>query len=221
MSDSPVEKTPIIKLESLSVSLDKNLIIKDASFSIDHGDFIYIIGENGSGKTTLVRAILGLIPIKSGKITVCKKHALIGYLPQESNLDPNFPATVEEIVSTGNLGKMRLQPFYKSAEKSAAKNAMKLLRIDSLAKKKFVSLSGGQKQKTLLARALTSSPDILILDEPSNNLDAVSRKDIYRALETLSEQGQTILLITHDPERLNLKHSKTIEIKDKVTHVHA
>jgi zinc transport system ATP-binding protein len=165
----------------------------------------------------LVKAILGLIKPLSGEIEYRNglAHTQIGYLPQETRPDNNFPATVEEIVLSGCLGHMGWKPFYCHKEKQHVKRSLKTLGINDLAGRSFMDLSGGQKQKVLLARSLSATTKMLILDEPSNNLDHKSRRDFYRTLKTLNrERGLTILMITHDLDADDLIGNKIIAIKE-------
>ena len=211
----------VLELEKLRLGFGDNIIINDASLVLEEGDFACIVGANGAGKSTLVKAILGLLRPISGKIKYLNglKQTQIGYLPQETRPDNNFPATVEEIVLSGCLGHMGWKPFYCHKEKQHVKRSLKTLGIEDLAKKSFMDLSGGQKQKVLLARSLSATTKMLILDEPSNNLDHKSRKDFYKTLKTLNrEHGLTILMITHDLDADDLIGNKIIAIKEgKVT----
>lgn len=212
---------PILRLEKLRLGFGDNTVISGANIELTKGDFICIVGANGSGKSTLVKAILGLIKPISGKIEYLNglERTQIGYLPQETRSDANFPATVEEIVLSGCLGHMGWKPFYCHKEKQHVQRSLKTLGIESLAKKRFVDLSGGQKQKVLLARSLSATTEMLILDEPSNNLDYKSRKDFYKTLKMLNrDHGLTILMITHDLDADDLIGNKVLAIKEsKVT----
>jgi zinc transport system ATP-binding protein len=211
----------ILELKQLRLGFGDNIVINNASLVLEEGDFACIVGANGAGKSTLVRAILGLIKPLGGDIHYCGdlKQTQIGYLPQETRPDSNFPATVEEIVLSGCLGHMGWKPFYCHKEKQHIRRSLKILGIESLAKKRFVDLSGGQKQKVLLARSLSATTKMIILDEPSNSLDHKSRKDFYKTLKNLNrEQGLTILMITHDLDADDLIGNKVIAIKEgKVT----
>lgn len=207
----------IIKLDKLSLGFGENVVIRDASFSLEAGDFACIVGANGAGKSTLVKAILGLLQPRAGEISYLNGLAQtqIGYLPQETRVDSNFPATVEEIVLSGCLGHMGWKPFYCHKEKQHVRRSLKTLSIEDLAKRRFVDLSGGQKQKVLLARSLSATTKMLILDEPSNNLDHKSRKEFYKTLKTLNrEKGLTILMITHDLDADDLIGNKIVAIKE-------
>ena len=162
-----------ISVRELTVAYGKNKVIDKASFEIETGDFVCIVGANGSGKSTLVKALLGLIKPASGKITFGEGIAktAIGYLPQETKSSQNFPATVSEIVMTGALGRLGKKITYRKEDRERVLETLKTLGIKKLAGERFGDLSGGQKQKVLLARALVATSGLLILDEPSNNLD--------------------------------------------------
>jgi zinc transport system ATP-binding protein len=174
------------------------------------------VGANGAGKSTLIKAILGLIPFKTGQILFGENISRreIGFLPQEAKIDLNFPATVFEIVMSGNLGRMGKRIFYRKDDKERAVEILKKLGILKLKNVSFFELSGGQKQKVLLARALIATSKILILDEPSNNLDFKSRKDFYKILKDLNKAGLTIVMITHDIDADDLIGNKVINIKE-------
>lgn len=214
----------ILTAKKVKIGFGENVVIKDASFSLDEGDFACVVGTNGSGKSTLIKAILGLIKPMSGTIEYGEglTQTTIGYLPQETRPDANFPATVEEIVLSGCLGHMKMRPFYCHKEHEHVRESLRTLGIDELAKASFMKLSGGQKQKVLLARSLSATKKLLILDEPSNNLDYKSRKDFYKTLKKLnSEQGLTIIMITHDLDADDLIGNKVVAISDGVAKIAA
>ena len=191
-----------IVAKNLSLSYGPNKIISSASFAIDEQDFACIVGANGSGKSTLVKAILGLIKPSSGKISFGSgiEQKTIGFLPQDVKADLNFPATVFEIVLSGTLGRLGMKAFYRKEDKARAEEALKRLGISKLRNASFVDLSGTSK--------------LLILDEPSNNLDYKSRKEFYGALKKLNESGLTIIMITHDLDAEDLIGNKVIRIKE-------
>ena len=204
----------LISLEHVKFGYDGNLVIRDLSLKIDEGDFICIVGPNGSGKTTLIRGILGLLPLSGGKIHFNIEKSQLGYLPQETSVDPHFPASVSEIVLTGALSSRC--NFYNTDVKSRADEILKLLRIEKLKHVSFSELSGGQRQKVLLSRALMATKKILILDEPSNNLDQKSRKDLYSTLKKLNKDKHiAIVMITHDLDHENLIGDKILSLGDK------
>lgn len=193
----------ILKVNGLSLGYEKQVVIKNISFEVNNKDFILVIGSNGAGKSTLIKGILGIIKPISGEIiydSETKNH--IGYMPQETKVDRNFPASVMEIVLSGLINKMGRRPFYNKEDKEKAREALKILKIGNLEKKIFSELSGGQRQKVLLARSLCATTNLLILDEPSNNLDQESKVEFYSTLKHLNEgHGITIIMITHDITR--------------------
>lgn len=205
--------TELIRVENLSLGYGRRPIVENISFTIEPGDFVAIVGANGSGKSTLVKTLLGLLSPLAGKITLAD-GLKIGYLPQETRIDANFPATVREIVLSGTLGRLGFKPFYSQAERALAATALKTLKLTRLADKSFSDLSGGQKQKVLLARALAASANLLILDEPSNNLDHDSRLDFYETLRNLNKNSITILMITHDLDADDLIGNKVLSIRN-------
>lgn len=212
----------LISAKDLTIKYGENTVISRANFEILNGDFICLVGANGSGKSTLVRAMLGLIKPAAGSIIYGSgiKKTAIGYLPQEAKIERNFPATVHEIVLSGNLGKMGARPFYGKTERQKSASSLDLLGITDLKKQSFGDLSGGQKQKVLLARALVATSRLLFLDEPSNNLDYASRKEFYQILRRLNRDSNlTIVMITHDLDADDLIGDKVLAIDDgKISH---
>lgn len=204
----------LVTLDKIKLGYGSNIVINGLSFDIKNQDFICIVGPNGSGKTTLIRGILGLIPLKSGTIKFNLEKNKIGYMPQETSVDPNFPASVLEIILSGSLNNRHL--FYNQTTKKAAKNTLKLLNISSLKDSSFSELSGGQRQKVLLARALMATKELLILDEPSNNLDQKSKRELYQIIKKLNqEQKIAIIMITHDLDHDNLIGDKILSLHDQ------
>lgn len=201
----------LLSLDKIKLGYGTNIVLSDLSFSVAERDFICIVGPNGAGKTTLVRGILGLLPLLSGKINFGLEKTQIGYMPQETTVDPNFPASVSEIVLSGALNSRHI--FYDNATKSRALDILHLLKIKNLANASFSELSGGQRQKVLLARAIMATKKLLILDEPSNNLDQKSKKDLYEIIGRLNkDQGIAILMITHDLDHGNLIGDKILAL---------
>ena len=169
-------------------------------FTVGSGDYLCILGENGSGKSTLIKTILGLKPVDSGSIEWSDglKPSEIGYLPQQTLVQRDFPASVQEIVLSGCLAKYGFHPFYRKEEKKAAQKAMEELGITDLAKKCYRDLSGGQQQRVLLARALCAAGRILLLDEPVTGLDPKAQNDLYELIAKLNKSGITIIMVSHD-----------------------
>lgn len=206
-----------ISTQNLTITLGRHTVIDSAAFEINREDFVCVVGSNGAGKSTLIKTILGLVKPTSGKISYGKnvKKTTIGYLPQEPKIEQNFPATVFEIVLSGTLGRLKTKPFYRKKDKIRADSCLKTLNIEDLKYYSFSNLSGGQKQKVLLARALAATSNLLILDEPSNNLDHESRADLYQTLKDLnSNNSLTIIMITHDLDADDLIGNKVLAIKN-------
>lgn len=207
------EKVPLISVKKLQVEFEGHIVFSNLSFEIFAADFICIVGPNGAGKSTLIKTLLGQIKPSKGEIIFTGlKQKFIGYMPQENKIDKNFPASVEEIVRSGTLNQIGFRPFYKKAEKDMAEKCMKQLGIANLAKRYFADLSGGQRQKVLLARGLAATRKMLILDEPSNNLDFKSKNDLYKKLIKLNEAGVAILMVTHDLDHKNLIGKKILAL---------
>ena len=206
----------LIEVKNLSLGYDKKKVLNDLNFNIEEKDFLCVVGPNGSGKSTLIKGLLGLIkPIEGKVIYNSLKQNFIGYMPQEVKVDSNFPASVYEIVLSGTLNKLGLKPFYTKKEKEKVKNALKTLKIENLIDKSFTELSGGQRQKVLLARILCATSKLLILDEPSNNLDSKSKKDLYKTVTDLNKnKGITVIMITHDLDHNNLIGNKILSLRE-------
>lgn len=205
----------IIELNHLSLGYDHHQVINDLSVCIEEGDFVCIVGSNGAGKSTLVKGILGLIkPMKGQVLFHGLKENFIGYMPQETKVDKYFPASVYEIVLSGTLNQVGLFSFYHQEQKKKALECLALLGISALKNKNFCDLSGGQRQKVLLARSLCASSKVLILDEPSNNLDHDSKVELYQILKSLNQNKKmTILMITHDLDHHNLIGNKILSLE--------
>lgn len=180
---------------------DGKAVAENVSFEVNCGDYLCIIGENGAGKSTLMRTILSLQKPVSGKIEYKNglKSTEIGYIPQQTDAQKDFPASVYEIVLSGFLGGIGFHPFYSKKEKEQAERNMEILGISNLKNRCFRELSGGQKQRVLLARALSATKKMLLLDEPVAGLDPVVTKELYEIIEKLNKQlGITIIMISHD-----------------------
>jgi len=206
----------LIDIKNLSLGYDGNIVLKNVNLKIEENDFICVVGPNGSGKSTLIKGILGLIKPISGTITFNNlKQNFIGYMPQETKVDSNFPASVLEIVLSGTLNKKKMSLFYTKEDKKLAIKNLKILGIENLKNKHFSELSGGQRQKVLLARSLCATSKLLILDEPSNNLDSKSKKNLYDILTNLNKNYNiTIIMITHDLDHNNLIGNKILSLRE-------
>ena len=190
----------LISVSELTLGYESGIIAEDLNFEINRGDYVCIVGENGSGKSTLMKTLLGLNHPLKGKVTLgdgLKKNG-IGYLPQQTPVQKDFPASVREIVMSGCQAGMGLRPFYSGSEKRRADENMKRMKVDGFAGKCYRQLSGGQQQRVLLARALCASRELLLLDEPVSGLDPKATADMYQAIKTLNDEGMTIIMISHD-----------------------
>ncbi len=205
----------LIELKNVTLGYDKHIVLKHLNINIEDKDFICIVGPNGSGKSTLIKGILGLIKPMKGKVVYNGlKQNFIGYMPQETKVDSNFPASVMEIVLSGTLNSSH-SIFYTKENKDTALYNLRLLGIEKLKNKSFCDLSGGQRQKVLLARSLCATSKLLILDEPSNNLDSKSKKELYDTVVGLNkEHGITILMVTHDLDHNNLIGNKVLSLRE-------
>ena len=203
----------IIKLENVTFDYSGGLeALKDVSLEIEQGDFLCIVGENGSGKSTLIKCILGLKNINKGKIEVKER---IGYLPQMTEIQNNFPATIEEIVLSGTIPNNKAKIFYTKEDKKKAREVLEQLNLYDIRKKCFYELSGGQKQRVLIARALCSTEKVIILDEPTNGLDPKIAIQIYEMLHKLNEEtGLTVIMVSHDIERAIKYASRVVEMQE-------
>ena len=184
--------------EKISLGYGSHVVVKDLSFTVSAGDYLCVVGENGAGKSTLVKTLLGLQKPLDGKISLNVAAGEVGYLPQQTQIQKDFPASVKEIVLSGCLARKKFLPFYSAEDKSIAAQNMERLGVTSLAHRCFRELSGGQQQRVLLARALCAAKKILLLDEPIAGLDPEAAADMYKIISELNRSGMTIIMISHD-----------------------
>ncbi len=191
-----------ISCKNLALGYDGQPVAEGISFSINAGDFVVVLGENGAGKSTLMKTLVHQIKPLSGEMHYGDmKHYEIGYLPQKTQVQKDFPASVWEIVLSGCLSRLGTRLFYGKAEKERAIANMERLAIANLKDKSFRNLSGGQQQRVLLARALCASEKLLILDEPTAGLDVKTTGELYEMLRKLNKvDGLAILMVSHDPQ---------------------
>ena len=190
----------LISCNDITVRYDGHMAVDNVSFALEPGDYLSIVGENGSGKSTLVKALLGLLKPASGTVRFDGlKQSEIGYMPQQTAVQKDFPASVGEVVLSGCLNRRGAAPFYSVADKRRARENMERLEIGGLEKKCYRELSGGQQQRVLLARALCATEKLLLLDEPAAGLDPVITAELYALIDRLNtEQGITVIMVTHD-----------------------
>ena len=186
----------------VALGYDGHEIVSNLNFEVNAGDYLCIVGENGSGKSTLMRTILSLQSPMRGKITTGEglRRSEIGYLPQQTVVQRDFPASVWEIVLSGCQGRCGLRPFYTKDDKKLAADNIRRMGIDHLTRRCYRELSGGQQQRVLLARAPCATQKILLLDEPVSGLDPRVTAEMYELIESLNRDGITIIMISHDLE---------------------
>lgn len=205
--------------QKLCVGYDGKSVLQDLNFEVLAGDYLCIVGENGSGKSTLMKTILGLQPPISGRILTgdgLRKNE-IGYLPQQTVVQKDFPASVREIVLSGCQERCGSRPFYNKDEKQLAAEAMDKMQITQLARRCYRELSGGQQQRVLLARALCATRKMLLLDEPVSGLDPKVTAEMYALIEKLNqEDGITVIMISHDITAAIRYASHILHIGDSV-----
>ncbi len=190
----------LIRCENVCMNYDRTPAVKDVSFSIEKGDYLCIVGENGSGKSTLMKGLLGLMKVTGGEIKYTGiNRKQIGYLPQQTDIQRDFPASVYEVVLSGCLNQLGKRPFYSQKEKKKALENMELLKISDISKKSYMDLSGGQQQRVLLARALCAAGGLIILDEPVTGLDPVVTAEMYSVIESINKENDiTVVMVSHD-----------------------
>jgi len=205
MPDSvPVEGShfPAVMIRGLNFSYDGYLVLEDVNIEIQQGDFVSVVGPNGGGKTTLIKLILGLLTPSSGAVKVFgqdpdRARTRMGYMPQHSQLDFQFPATVMDVTLMGRLGHGSHFGFYSREDREIVLTCLEKVGLAAIRRKSFAEISGGQRQRLFLARALACEPDMLLLDEPTANLDVAMEGDLYKLLQELNER-LTIVIVSHD-----------------------
>ena len=193
----------LIQCDGISIAYEGQTVVKDLSFQIEQGDYLCIVGENGSGKSTLVKSLLGLKQPFQGQILLGDglKQNEIGYLPQQTVVQRDFPASIYEVVLSGRLNSRGWKPFYSAVDKQAARENMELLGIRTMEHQCFRDLSGGQKQRVLLARALCATKKLLLLDEPVTGLDPLVTTEFYQLIERINKESEiAVVMVSHDIE---------------------
>jgi len=198
-----MKKKAVIEIENLSFSYDGTNVLEDVNLTIGEKDFVWIVGPNGGGKTTLLKLILGLLSPTKGTVRVFggsprQARTQIGYMPQYAQLDPSFPVSVIDVALMGRLGEGRFFGPFGRSDRHIALRVLKEVGLAEFADRHYASLSGGQQRRLLIARALASRPELLILDEPTANLDLLIVRDLYELLHRLNKHF-TIVMVSHDP----------------------
>ena len=191
----------LLKCENLSFAYDGVTVVRDLNFTVEEGNYLCIIGENGAGKSTLIKGLLRLKKPSAGKVELGEglRATEIGYLPQQTQIQKDFPASVREVVLSGCLNRMGLRPFYTHAEKERARENMEALEILDLQDQCYRDLSGGQQQRVLLARAMCAAQKLILLDEPVSGLDPVATRSLYAQIARINKTaGLTVIMVSHD-----------------------
>jgi len=207
----------LLTCDNVCLGYEGRTVVEGLTFKVDSGDYLCILGENGSGKSTLMKTLLGLRSPMSGTISMddgLKKNE-IGYLPQQTVVQRDFPASVKEIVMSGFLNHSGLRPFYTKEEKKIAHENMQRLGIEDMGKKCYRELSGGQQQRVLLARALCATSKMLLLDEPVAGLDPKVTGEMYELIKSLNKDGITIIMVSHDMQAALKYATKILHVSDK------
>lgn len=210
---------PLLKCKHVDFGYENYDVVKDVSMEVYPGDYLCIVGENGSGKSTLMKGLLGLLKPTGGAIAMSEelKRSGIGYLPQQTPAQKDFPATVYEVVLSGCLGRRGKLPFYSREEKRTAERNMEKLGITELQRSCYRDLSGGQKQRTLIARALCATDKLLILDEPITGLDPSTTQDFYRVIRQLNQKEHVaVLMVSHDVQNIVTQARRILHLKQTV-----
>lgn len=215
----------VVRFREVAFRYDETPVFSHkVSFAIARGDFACIVGPNGGGKTTLLKLALGLLTPSAGEVQILggpprATRGRVGYMPQHAQLDPKFPVTVTDVVMMGRLGRGSSVARFGRADFDAASSAMASVDISALANRPFAALSGGQRQRVLIARALACEPEVLMLDEPTSNLDVAAQNDLYELLHELNKR-MTLLLVSHDMGFVS-KFVRTIICVNRHVDVHA
>ena len=208
----------LLTIQDLTLGYEGRILADRLSFSVQPGDYLCIVGENGSGKSTLMRTLLGLQPPLSGRVLYGEGLTSrdVGYLPQQTQVQRDFPASVTEIVLSGLEGRCGLRPFYTRAEKDRARENMARMGILALRDRCYRELSGGQQQRVLLARALCAANRVLLLDEPVSGLDPQATAEMYALLAGLHREGVTLMMISHDVDAALTYATHVLHMGEKV-----
>ena len=210
---------PLIKCEHVDLGYENQDAVINVNMEVCPGDYLCIVGENGSGKSTLIKGLLGLLKPSGGKLTVAEelKTTGIGYLPQQTAAQKDFPASVREVVLSGCLSRRGRRPFYSKTEKDIASANMEKLGITQLANQCYRELSGGQQQRVLIARPLCATRELLILDEPITGLDPMAIQDFYSMIRKLNREDKVaIIMVSHDLRNAVEEANKILHLQKQV-----
>lgn len=208
----------LIRCNDLYVKYDGREAVEGLTFNVAKGDYLCIIGENGSGKSTVVKTLLGLIKPDRGSIEFSEnvRRRGIGYLPQQTSIQRDFPASVKEVVLTGCIPRGKLIPFYGLAEKRRAEEAMERIGISDLSSRPYRELSGGQQQRVLLARAICAADELILLDEPVSGLDPDATAEMYSIIDELNKKWKvTVIMVSHDMDAVRKRATHVLHMRNR------
>jgi len=198
----------LINCKDVSLAYDGNIVLSDVNFQLNSGDYLCVVGENGSGKSTLIKGLLRLKSPVSGEIVfsdgLYSSH--IGYMPQQSAAQRDFPATVFEVVLSGRLNSRRGKPFYSKSDRQEVSEKLYDVGMEGLKKHSYQELSGGQQQRVAISRAVVAGPKLILADEPTGNLDSKNGLEVMNLLTDLNRAGTTIVMVTHSVENAGFAH---------------
>ena len=209
----------LISVEHVALGYEATPVREDVNFGVSAGDYLAVLGENGSGKSTLIKGLLGLIRPRAGRIAFGEgmSRREIGYLPQQTQIQRDFPASVGEVVLSGCLNQLGFRPFYGRKQAALAEENMRRLDVLGLKNLPYRSLSGGQQQRVLLARAIAREPEVLILDEPCSALDPEITQELYALFDQLRrDMGLSMLISTHDWDYVARSADRVLELRREV-----
>lgn len=215
------ERETVIRLEGVSVGYDDRAVVRDADLTVHRGDVVAVLGANGSGKTTLMRGLLGLAVVLAGRAEVLgdvigarRTRGRVGYVPQRQTVGGTIPSTVREVVSSGRLPRRPLLGRRRPADRDAVERAIAAVDLEHWADTDIARLSGGQQRRALIARALASEPDVMIMDEPTAGVDLASQNALAASIRRLVERGVTLLVVTHEIGPLEGVVTRAVVVRD-------
>ncbi len=208
----------LLACQNVSFAYEGNIVVKELNFEVNSGDYLCIIGENGSGKSTLIKGLLKLKSPQTGSVLIGDglRTNEIGYLPQQTAAQKDFPASAYEVILSGRLSARGILPFYSKKDKLIAEENINKLDINSLRNRCYRELSGGQQQRVLLARALCATKKLILLDEPAAGLDPIVTQELYRLINVINrETGITIIMVSHDISNALKFSTHILHLKNK------
>lgn len=214
------DEQPILDVRHLSVLYDTHKALDNLTFHLHSGERVAVIGPNGAGKSTLFKVVAGVLPPTQGKVSVFGSqpagHVCIGYVPQRSQVDWNFPVTVYDVVMMGRIAKMGLLGWPQARDHEQVRSALATVTLETLAKRQIGELSGGQQQRMFIARALAQEAELMLMDEPLAGLDVPSQEEILSLLNTLQGQRVTVMVATHDLDQAARHFDRVMLLNHKI-----